>query len=322
MGPCKPCLKGIQSHHGIHKTMVAHIDCAHGHIFSDICRLLATQSQNGHNHLITFVDDHTHEESIHRPHNKLQVRQALKALVFRAGPSTRQMAQVFCSNGSSKCMAGHLQEVPHHATPLHNASLTHTLDSITPKDAFSGNKLDIFQLRVLSCKVFMHENMHGKPNAHLLTCTFLRLAHNNSACHLIHKPSHHLIGSHTVILNEGGPTHHHHYHHHYLIILNHDGTPTMPNNNTSATTPSLPPANSITALHPRHTTHIPVHPHHMVSPYNARCTAHTPVCNDDPHYIVLPHSSHNPCHMVSPCRSWQTDHATANAAHAANPKEP
>ena len=59
----------------------------------------------------------------------------------------------------------------------------------------------------------------------------------------------------------------------------------------------------------------------MVSPYDARCTAHTPVCNDNPRYMVLPYGSHDP-HTVSLYRSQQPDHATANMAHAADPEDP
>jgi hypothetical protein len=123
-GPCDPCLKGKQTHEEIRRMMVTCADCALDNVFSDIRKLLATQTQNGHKHLvtfsgvhkllatqtqnghkhlvtfsdvhkllttqtqnghknlITFVDNHAYEESIHGPCNKLQVEQALKALIF------------------------------------------------------------------------------------------------------------------------------------------------------------------------------------------------------------------------------------------------
>ncbi len=65
--------------------------------------------------------------------------------------------------------------------------------------------------------------MHGRLDARSLACIPLRLAH--SACHLIHSPSYHLIESHTIVLDKGGPTYHHHFLHILLhIILNHNST--------------------------------------------------------------------------------------------------
>jgi hypothetical protein len=102
-GPCDPHLKGKQTHKKICKMMVTRADCALDHVFldihkllatqtqngckrlltfSDMYKLLATQTQNGHKNLVTFVDNHTCEESIHGPHDKLQVGQALNALIF------------------------------------------------------------------------------------------------------------------------------------------------------------------------------------------------------------------------------------------------
>ncbi len=84
-------------------------------------------------------------DTIHRPRDKLQVGQALKALIFWAELLTGQKVKVFCSNGISKHLVGHLPKVPHYTVPLHNASLTHALVP-TPEEALSGNKLDVFQL--------------------------------------------------------------------------------------------------------------------------------------------------------------------------------
>jgi hypothetical protein len=156
-----------------------------------------------------------------------QVGQAFKTYVSRAQPSTGQKVKALLCNGSGEHKAGRLQEAPRHAVPLHDASPTHALGFFTLEEAFSGNKPDVFRLRALSCKVSMHpENMRGKLDTRSLTRTFLGLAHNNSACHLVHKPSCLLIGSHTVVLDEGGPTHHHHYILH--IILDHDGLQPRP----------------------------------------------------------------------------------------------
>jgi hypothetical protein len=205
MGPCESFLKGKQSHHGIRQMTVTCADCAHGHVFSDVHGLLATQSQSGHNHLITLVDNHAHDASIYRQRNKSQAGQAFKAFVSQAQLSTRQIVEACYSDSSSKHDACHLQRAPRHVVSLHNASSTHAVDFFTPEDALSGNKPDVFRLRAPSCKASVHPG------------------DNNSAHHLVRKPSHHLIGSHTVVLDKGGA----HTSFHYLI-LNYDSAPTAP----------------------------------------------------------------------------------------------
>jgi hypothetical protein len=201
------------------------------------------------------------------------------------------MVQVFCSNGSGKRMVGHLQDVPHHATPLHNALPVYALDLSTPEDALNDNKPDIFRLQAFSCEAFVHTpgNMCGRHDARSLTSS-------TSLYCLAHRPSC-IIELCNIVLDKGGPTHHHHHHHIIIIILNHDGAPATPaapdGDGTSATaaTPSLPPANSITPSCPR-------------------CTTHVSVRNDNPHHTVLPYGS------------WQANHAAADAAHAADPEDP
>ena len=54
--PCDPCLKGNQTCKEIYRTMVTCANCVLDHIFSDVRKLLATQIQNGHKHLLTFSD--------------------------------------------------------------------------------------------------------------------------------------------------------------------------------------------------------------------------------------------------------------------------
>ena len=73
-------------------------------------------------------------------------------------------------------MAGHLQEVPHHAVPLHDSSPTHALDFITSENAFNGNEPDVSRLRVFGCKAFVRENTHGKLDACSLAHIFLGFA--------------------------------------------------------------------------------------------------------------------------------------------------
>jgi hypothetical protein len=117
-----------------------------GHVFSDVRGLLATQSQNGHNHLVTFIDNHACDASIYRQRDKSQVGQAFKAFISQAQLSTRQTVEACYSDSSSKHDVCHLQRAPHHIVSLYNASSTHAVDFFTPKDALSGNKPDVFRL--------------------------------------------------------------------------------------------------------------------------------------------------------------------------------
>ncbi len=102
------------------------------------------QSQNGHNHLITFINNHAHDASIYGQHDKSQVGQAFKAFISRAQQSTRQTVEACYSDSSSKHDAGHLQRAPCCIASLHNTLPTHTIDFFTPKDALSSNKPDVF----------------------------------------------------------------------------------------------------------------------------------------------------------------------------------
>jgi len=161
----------------------------HKHLvtLSDVRKLLATQTQNGHNHLVTLVDDHPRKASTNGPRDKPQVRQAFKAFTSWAESSTGQKVKILRSNSGGR-------RAPHHAVPLHDAPPAHALDFFTPDEALSGNKpergkLDTRSLGTLLC--------------------------------LVHGPSRHLIVSRTVVLDEGGPTHHHYYILH-IIILDYD----------------------------------------------------------------------------------------------------
>ena len=106
-----------------------------------------------------------------------------------------------------------------------------------------------------------------------------------------------LIGSRNVVLDEGGsPPPHTPYHMSYRQHPRpRHGAPVAPDSNASAYAPSLTPsptpAPSISTSHPR-------------------SSAHTPVHNDDPRY------------MVSPYGSRQTNGATSNIARATDSEDP
>lgn len=111
-----------------------------------------------------------------------------------------------CPDSGGERMAGHLQDVPHHAAPPHDTSLTHALDFVTPEDALSSNKPDASRLRALYCRAPVHpENMCGKLDARSLIGAFLGAAYSMA----------------------------------YRLILVNDGAPTAPDGNASAATPPL-----------------------------------------------------------------------------------
>ena len=95
-----------------------------------------------------------------------------------------------------------------YATHLHNVSLTHALEDMTPEEAYSGNKLDVSRLRVFRCKAFVHipDKQCTKLGARSLICTFLGNAPNRAAYRFVHHPSHRSLESHDVISDEGGQT--------------------------------------------------------------------------------------------------------------------
>jgi len=100
---------------------------------------LATQPHHSNKHAVTLVDDNSRKASIHGLRDEPQVGQALSTFTFWAELSAGQKVKVFRSNSGGERMTG-LQEVPHHAAPLHDISPTHTLDSVIPDKALSGNK--------------------------------------------------------------------------------------------------------------------------------------------------------------------------------------
>jgi hypothetical protein len=184
-----------------------------GNVFLYVCRLLATQSQNGHNHLIILVDDHARKASTHGPCDKPQVPQALKAFTLLAKPSVGQEVKVPHSDGSNNCTAGHLQDVPHHAAPLHDTSPTHTLDfALTffgPQWQQAGHPLTPSLAARFSC---MRTCMANSTPTHLPTFSTPTTS-SSTPLHLM----------------KGGP-----HHHHQTIILDHNGSTPL-----AATTPSL-----------------------------------------------------------------------------------
>ena len=59
-----------------------------------------------------------------------------------------------------------------YAAHIHNVTLTHALENITPEEVWSGNKPDISDLRVFRARAFVHipESQRQKLDSHLLIC--------------------------------------------------------------------------------------------------------------------------------------------------------
>jgi hypothetical protein len=97
-------------------------------------------------------------------------------------------------------------EALNYATFLHNLSPSHSI-STTPSKLYTGTKLDVSRLCVFGCTAHMHipEKSCDKLSAHSLSCIFLGFSQQQTAFHLMHRPSHRFIESYDVIFDKGGP---------------------------------------------------------------------------------------------------------------------
>lgn len=119
-----------------------------------------------------------------------------------------------------------------YATFLHNISPTHSLDCMTPEEAWSGNKPDVSTIRVFGSRAFVHipDAQRDKLAAKSLVCTLLGYARNRKAYKLVHRPTRRFLESRDVVFDEGGiPT---------RVTLEHNvPTPVAPSAAVSASTP-------------------------------------------------------------------------------------
>ena len=150
-----------------------------------------------------------------------------------------------------------------YATHLHNVSLTHALEDMTPEEVYSGNKLDVSCLHVFGCKAFVHipDKQCTKLRARSLICTFLGNAPNRAAYCFVHHPLCCFLESRDVIFDEGGQTTQFN-----CVILKDNITDTWLKTTTQiptslpastllpsltiTTTPTLPPPTPLTPLTP------------------------------------------------------------------------
>jgi hypothetical protein len=154
-----------------------------------------------------------------------------------------------------------------YAAILHNCLPTNSLPNLMPEEAWSGNKPDIFHLRVFSCPAHMHVPIdhRSKLSSHMQQCVFLGLASNYKAFRLIHRPSHKIYNSCDVIFDEGGPTHE-------CVIIDDDKNNDENDSENNAPAPAPVPRDSPTLeSRPKRVTHAPAHNddhHYEVSVYN------------------------------------------------------
>ena len=145
----------------MYKLLATQTQNGHEHLitFLGVHKLLATQTQNGHKHLVTFSGVRkllaTQTQNGHKNlvtlvddhareesiHGPRNKSQIGQAFKAFILQSTWQTFEVLGSSGGSEHMAGHLRALLHNASP--NASPICANDSTSPEEAFSGNKLDV-----------------------------------------------------------------------------------------------------------------------------------------------------------------------------------
>jgi hypothetical protein len=108
--PCKPCLKGKQTHEEIHKVTSTRSEHVLGRIFSDVCSPLPTQSHRGYKYFITFTDNKSRWVSISPLKEKSEVGQHLKAFITRAELEMGLKVKALHSDGGGEYMARHVQQ--------------------------------------------------------------------------------------------------------------------------------------------------------------------------------------------------------------------
>jgi hypothetical protein len=108
--PCELCLKGKQTHKKIHKTTSTCSEHVLGHIFSNVCGPLPTQSHRGYKYFVTFTDDKSRWVGIAPLKGKSEVRHHLKAFITKAELETGLKVKALCSDGGGEYMAKHVQQ--------------------------------------------------------------------------------------------------------------------------------------------------------------------------------------------------------------------
>ena len=94
-----------------------------------------------------------------------------------------------------------------HAVHIINRSPTRTLEkSLTPHEAYTGNKPSVTHLRIFGCKAYAHvpHEKRQKLDSKTMECTHLGYSDHKRAYMLVHRSSGRLIESRDVHFDEGG----------------------------------------------------------------------------------------------------------------------
>jgi len=166
---CEPCLKGKQTCEKIHKTTSTHSEHVLGHIFSDMCGPLPTQSHRGYKYFVTFTDDKSHWVSIAPLKEKSEVGHHLKTFITKAELETGLKVKALRSDGGGEYTAKHVQQyledrgITHEMTtadtPQHNGvaeRLNRTLLDKTRAMLSDANLPKSYWLEALNYAVLLH----------------------------------------------------------------------------------------------------------------------------------------------------------------------
>jgi hypothetical protein len=128
--PCRPCLKGKQTHTEIGKSTETRANTALGRVFSDVCGKTSTCLHKGYKYFATFVDDMSRKVYVAGLRRKSDVAQHLKSFVAQTELETGQRLRVLRSDGGGEytgdAVAKYLEdrgikhEVTTPDTPQHN----------------------------------------------------------------------------------------------------------------------------------------------------------------------------------------------------------
>ena len=180
--PCKPCLKGKQTHEVIHKTTSTRSKHVLGHIFSDVCSPLPTQSHYRYKYFVTFTNDKSCWVGITPLKEKSEIGQHLKVFITRAKLETGLKAKSLCSDREGEYMVKHVQQylkdhsIKHKMmtanTPQHNGitkHLNHMLLEKTQAMLSNANLPETYWLKALNYAILLHNISPSKSLGTTLT---------------------------------------------------------------------------------------------------------------------------------------------------------
>ncbi|TFY83815.1 hypothetical protein EWM64_g181 [Hericium alpestre] len=102
LGTCTPCIKGKQSHEDVPKMTNMRATEPLGRLFSDVCGPMQTQSCQGFNYFMSWIDDYSCKATVDGIWHKSNVLEHLKAFVAAAELESGHKLKVLRSDSRGK----------------------------------------------------------------------------------------------------------------------------------------------------------------------------------------------------------------------------